>query len=526
MREEGAAMRRTWWGFVFVLLAIGAIALVPAVWAAQQPQAGGTLVYGAGSDPDSLDPANTDSNPGEAIGRMMNNFLVRFDAKMNLVPDLATSWTQSKDGLTWTFTLRKGVKFHDGTPFNAEVVKYNFDRFLGPEKPLKSSLHTPIIQSVEVVDEYTVKFTLKVPYAFFLNNLAHSATAMVSPTAHKKWGKDLTLHPVGTGPFKFVEWVRGDRIVLERNDEYYEGKPRLDKIIVRTVREDSARVLGLEAGDYDLIVRIPPEEVPRLMREGKVRIYAEQSNRALRIAFNETKKPFDDARVRQALNYAVDKESIVKNIYQGLGAVIPTMVGPLNTGYAAVKGYPFDPAKAKKLLAEAGFPNGFKTTLWTPQGRYLKDFELAQAVQQQLAAVGIEAKLETFEWGNYLAALRRPKDDAKQDLYLIGWSPSTGEARWGIYPITACDQWRPKGSNDSFYCNKQVDEMVFKAVAATNLKERDTFLKKAQELLVQDPSSIYLLATKETVGMSLKLHEVINSPLELVYADKDTWKEK
>jgi len=314
--------------------------------------------------------------------------------------------------------------------------------------------------------------------------------------------------------------------VLERNDDYYEGKPYLDKVTVRTVREDSARVLGLEAGDYDLIVRIPPEEVPRLMREGKVRIYAEQSNRALRIAFNASKKPFDDVRVRQALNYAVDKESIVKNIYQGLGMVIPAMVGPLNTGYAPVKGYPYDPAMAKKLLAEAGYPNGFKTTMWTPKGRYLKDYELAQAVQQQLQAVGVQASLETFEWAAYLALLRKPVQEAKQELYLIGWAPSTGEARWGIYPITACDQWRPKGSNDSFYCNKQVDELIDRAVAATTLKERDTHLKRAQELLVEDPSSIYLLATKETVGMSLKLNEIVNSPLELVYATKDTWKEK
>ncbi len=516
-------MPRRWWGIALTLLVI---ALAPGAWAASEPQVGGTLVYAAGADPDSLDPANTDSNPGEAIGRMMNNFLVKFDAKLQIRPDLAMSWTESKDGLTWTFTLRKGVKFHDGTPFNAEAVKYNFDRFSGPEKPLKASLHTPIVQSVEVVDDYTVKFTLKVPFAFFLNNLAHSASAIVSPAAHKKWGKDLTLHPVGTGPLKFVEWVRSDRIVLERNDDYFEGRPRLDKVIVRTVREDSARVLGLEAGDYDLIVRIPPEDVGRLMRGGRVRIEAGQSNRALRIGINASKKPLDDVRVRQALNYAVEKESIVKNIYQGLAVVIPTMVGPLNTGYAPVKGYPFDPARAKKLLADAGYPNGFKTTLWTPKGRYLKDFELAQAVQQQLGAVGVEASLETFEWAAYLSLLRKPKEEAKQDLYLIGWSPSTGEARWGIYPITACSQWRPTGSNDSFYCNKQVDELIDKAVVATSLKERDDYLRKAQELLVQDPSAIYLLATKETVGMSPKLHGVIISPLELVYVDKDTWKEK
>ncbi len=515
-------MRRTWLVFLVSLLA-GTLALAPGPVVAQQ-HVGGTLVYAAGADPDSLDPANTDSNPGEAIGRMMNNFLVRFDARLHIQPDLATSWTTSKDGLTWTFKLRKGVKFHDDTPFNAEAVRYNFDRFLGPEKPLKASLHAAIIEAVEVVDDSTVRFRLKVPFAFFLNNLAHSASAMVSPAAHKKWGKDLTLHPVGTGPFKFVEWVRGDHITLVRNDDYFDGKARLDKVIVKTVREDSARVLGLEAGDYDLIVRIPPEDVGRLTRQKAIRIDAAQSNRALRIGINASKKPFDNVRVRQAVNYAVDKESIVKNIYQGFAMVIPTMVGPLNTGYAPVKGYPYDPAKAKRLLAEAGYPNGFKTTLWTPKGRYLKDFELAQAVQQQLRSVGVEAGLETFEWAAYLSLLKKPQDEAKQQLYVIGWSPSTGEARWGIFPISACSQWRPKGSNDSFYCNKDVDGMIDRAVAATSLKERDEYLRQAQELLVKDPSSIYLLATKETVGISAKLHGVIISPLELVYVDKDTWK--
>jgi ABC-type transport system substrate-binding protein len=191
-----------------------------------------------------------------------------------------------------------------------------------------------------------------------------------------------------------------------------------------------------------------------------------------------------------------------------------------------VKGFPYDPAKAKQLLAAAGYPNGFEISLWTPKGRYLKDYELAQAVQQQLAAVGVKAKLETFEWGAYLAQLRKPKEEAKQELYLIAWAPSTGEARWGIYPIASCDQWRPKGSNDSFYCNKMVDELIDKSVASTSVKERDDYLRKAQEILVQDPAAIYLIATKETVGMSLKVNGIINSPLELVYADKDTWKEK
>ena len=518
-------MRRTWWGFSAMVI-IASLVLAPMAWAAGQPQTGGTLIYAAGSDPDSLDAANTDSNPGEAVGHMMYNYLVRFDAKLKIVPDLATKWTQSPDGLIWTLTLRKGVKFHDGTPMNAEAVKYTFDRFLGPDKPLKSGLHVPIIKSVDVMDDSTVRFTLKVPFAFFLNNLAHSASGIVSPTAVKKWGKDFTLHPVGTGPFKFVEWVRGDRVVLERNDDYYEGKSRLDKIIVRTVREDSARVLGLQAGDYDVAVRIPPEDVSRLMNEGRVRVYAEQSNRVLYVGFNLAKKPFDDVRVRQALNYAIDKESIVKNIYQDRAAVVPNVVGPLNTGYAAVKGYEYDPAKAKKLLAEAGYSNGLEITFWTPKGRYLKDYELAQVIQQQLAAVGIKAKLEVFEWARYLSTLRRPKEEAKFDMYLLGFAASTGEARWVLYGLSSCAQWPPAGNNAGFYCNKEVDQAVDKAVTSRNAKDRDGFMRKAQEILTQDPVAIYLLATKETVGMSLKVNGIINSPLELVYADKDTWKER
>ncbi len=517
-------MQRTRWTFLLALL-VGGIALVPAAWAATQPVSGGTLTYAAGTDPDNLDPANTDTDPGETFGHMMHSYLVKFDAKLNIHPDLATKWTQSKDGLTWTFELRKGVKFHDGTPFTAEAVKYNFDRFLGPEKPIKTSLHEPYIKSVDVVDEYTVRFNLKAPFAFLLNTLAHSASGMVSPTAHKKWGKDLTLHPTGTGPFKFVEWVRGDRVVLERFDDYYEGKPRLEKIVVKTVREDSARVMGLESGDYDLIVRVPPEEVPRLLREGKLKVDVEQTNMTLLVGMNAAKKPFDDVRVRQALNYAIDRKSIVEKIYQGLATVVPTVVGPRETGYADLKPYPYDPARAKKLLAEAGYPNGFKTTLWTPQGRYLKDYELAQAVQQQLQAVGVETKLESFENAMLMSLLRKPKDEAKHELFVTGYSPSTGEARWVINQVTSCAMRSP-GRNFANYCNKDVDQMIDKAVASMSVAERDGYLRKAQELLLQDPAYIYLFAVKELVGRSPKVHGVIVSPLELTYADKDTWKEK
>src|SRR5712692_11580598 len=259
-------MRRTMALWLVGLLVAGGLALVQGA-TAQQPVAGGVLTFPAGSDPDSLDPQNTQSNPGEQVNRMMYDNLVRFNAKMQIEPALAQSWTQTPDGLTWTFKLRKGVRFHDGTSFDAKAVKYFFDRVLGDEKPFKASLYTPFVQGAQVVDDNTVRVTLKQPFAAFLCRLAHSAGGIVSPSAHQKWGKDLALHPVGTGPFKFVEWVKGDRVTVQRNDDYWGGRPNLDRVVVKTVREDQSRVLMLESGDADLIVNIPTEEIARLKKD-------------------------------------------------------------------------------------------------------------------------------------------------------------------------------------------------------------------------------------------------------------------
>ncbi len=217
---------------VMGLLVVWGLAAVRSV-EAQAPVAGGTLIFAAGADPDSLDPQNTQSNPGEQVNRMMYDNLVRFNTKMQIEPALAESWTQSADGLIWTFKLRKGVRFHDGTPFDAKAVKYLFDRVLGDDKPFKASLYTPFVQGAQVVDDNTVRVTLKQPFAAFLFRLAHSAGGIVSPAAHQKWGKDLALHPAGTGPFKFVEWVKGDRVVVERNDAYWGGRPLLDRVTVK-----------------------------------------------------------------------------------------------------------------------------------------------------------------------------------------------------------------------------------------------------------------------------------------------------
>jgi ABC-type transport system substrate-binding protein len=487
---------------------------------------GGTVIYAAGADPDRLDPANAESNPAEAMNRMMYENLAKFDEKLKIVPGLATKWEQSKDGLTWTFFLRKGVKFHDGTSFNAEAVKIFVERMIGPEKPSRAGLYTPFVNSVEIVDDYTIRMHLKAPFAFFLNNLAHSASGIISPTALKTYGKDISRRACGTGPFKFVEWIFGDHLTMVRNDDYWGGKPYLDKIIVKTVKEDSARVMMLQSGDAQLIVRIPSEDIPRLEREPTIKLDTTETLRVLYIGINSFKEPYKNVKVRQALNYAVDKETIIKSIYQSRAFVANQMVPPLATGHFPVQGYPYDPEKAKKLLAEAGFPNGFKAKFWSPQGRYPKDYELAQAVQQQLKKVGVDCSLETMEWATYLAATNKKPEESQHELFLLGWSPSTAESWWIIFPLFGTEQWMPGGNNRSYFSNKELDNLINKFMRATNKTDMNNYLKGAQELLVKEAACIPILVTKETIGYTEKLKGVINSPLELTYFDNKTYLEK
>ena len=510
--------------YVGVLALLATLLIFPSSGWAQV--AGGTVIYAAGADPDRLDPANAESNPAEAVNRMMYENLLKFDEKLKIVPGLAEKWEQSKDGLTWTFFLRKGVKFHDGTPFNAEAVKVFVERMIGPEKPSRAPLYTPFVKSVEVVNDLTVKIHLKEPFAFFGNNLAHSASGIISPAALKTLGKDIARKAVGTGPFKFVEWVHGDHLTMVRNDDYWGGKPYLEKIIVKMVKEDSTRVMMLQSGDAHLIVRIPTEDIPRLEKEKNIKMDTTETLRVLYIGINCSKKPFSDIRVRQALNYGVDKEAIVKSIYQGRALVSNGIVAPLTTGYFPVASYPYDPEKAKKFLAEAGYPGGFKAKLWSPQGRYPKDFEMAQAVQQQLKKAGIDCTLETMEWAAYLAATRKPPQENQSDLFLLGWAPSSAEARWILYPLFAGDQWVPQGNNRVFYANKEFDALVENFTRATTQAERDKNLKAAQDLLNKEAPTINILVTKETIGYSSKLKGVINSPLELTYLDHRTYLEK
>ena len=465
------------------------------------------LVYAYGAEAVSIDCQDMTDNPSETICLHVYDNLVRFNEKMETVPGLAESWKVSEDRKTWTFHLRRGVKFHDGTPFDAKVVKFSFDRIRDPKLALKRRGLYIMITSVEVLDEYTVTITTEVPFGALLSHLAHPAGGIVSPKAVEKWGKDYGEHPVGTGPYKFVEWVRGERLVLERFDEYWGGRPKLDKILFKPVREDAARVMMLETGEADVVQRVPAHEVERLKAKKDIEIRIEPSNRIIYIAMNNFKKPFKDVRVRQALNYAIDKKAIVEKLLLGYAQPADSCIAKGTWGYTPTKYYEYNPALAKRLLAEAGYPDGFKATLWTPHGRYFMDKQVAEAVQSYLRAVGVEVELVVWEWAAYLAAIRKPPEEAGWEMCLIGWAPSTADADWHLRPLFHSGSWPPRLSNYAFYKNEKVDELIMRGWS-TDSKVRLEAYKEAQRIIVDEAPWVFIHFEWQITGIKKELHGI------------------
>ena len=348
--------RRRIWSWATLALAVMLTTGAPSL-PAQSPS---TLVVGLVAEPVGLDPAQVTDLNSSRVGRRVVETLVAFaDESTQIVPGLAESWTIAKDGLTYTFKLRKGVTFHDGTPFNAEAVKFSIERQINPEHPANKLGKYPFaayffgnVKAVEPMDDSTVRFVLKEPRASFLAILVAPAASIVSPTAAMKSGQDYTVSPVGTGPFKFASWDRGQRVVLEKNPSYWRHPVRIDRVIFRPVTEDQARLTELLTGGLDLIVGTPPDFVAQLENHPKVTLQKQVGAHVWYLGLNNTKKPFDDKRVRQALNYAVNKDAIVRDVLKGTGSVSKGPVLPGTWGdEGGLKPFPYDPERAKKLLA-------------------------------------------------------------------------------------------------------------------------------------------------------------------------------
>ena len=444
--------------------------------------------------------------------------LVYPDLEGKMQPVLAESWTVSEDKLNWTFKLRKGIKFHDGTPFNAAAVKYTFDRIKDPEigSPRKST--AKVIKEVKVVDDHTVTFVTSKPFAPFLAQLSAYNLAIISPAAAKKHGKKYGEHPAGTGAFKLHSWTPGEKMVFARNEEFWGDKAYLDKVEVRIVPEDSARVMALLSGDVDVIASVPPIMIKKLKQSKQVKVYQGTGFRTIYVGMNNKVPPFDNVKVRQALTHAINPEAIVKGVLGGVGTLGGGFESPVIPGaHKNLPPYKYDPALAKKLLAEAGYPDGFKTEFYTPTGRYLMDRQVAEAVQAQLKEVGVEAKIQTPDWGT----LRSLLDKYDQvPMFLMGKGSPTGDLDLTLTLTTNCNA----RMNHFAYCNPEVDKLIDLQRGVVDVDERYKVLAQIQEVFYEEAPAVVLYYQDQVFGQRANIHGLWINPNEFI-GFHQAWKE-
>jgi peptide/nickel transport system substrate-binding protein len=511
------------------LASIVTVTMALSLWVAPvTAQPAGTLVVGLVAEPVNLDPPQVTDLNSNRVGRRIVETLVTFpEESTQVVPGLAESWTISKDGLQYTFKLRRGITFHDGTPLNAEAVKFSIERQINPSHPAYKLGKYPFanfffgnVKAVEVLSEERVAFLLNEPRASFLSILTAGAASIVSPTAVMKWGPDYPTHPVGTGPFRFASWDRGQRVVLEKNPTYWKYPVKVERVIYRPIVEDQARLTELLTGTLDVIVGVPADFVSQLEQNPKITLLKQVGAHVWYLGMNNQKKPFDDKRVRQALNYAVNKDAIVKDVLKGTGASSRGPVLPGTWGAdPALKAYPYDPERAKKLLAEAGYPNGFSTTLWVPESGSGMQAPVAMStvMQSNLKAVGVNVSLQTMEWGAYLAKLRTKE----QELFALSWMAGTEDPDMVMYPLLHSSQWTPVGPNRALYKNPRFDALLQQARLTTDQAKRAQLYKEAQRILVDDAPWVFVDHEIQIAALSkrvqgFKLHPSFDLRVETI----------
>jgi peptide/nickel transport system substrate-binding protein len=490
----------------------------PAVKTKPQPEIRQKLIIAQETDPSTMDAHYVIDSASASIMEHMVEPLLDLTPKGELVPKLAEKWEVSTDATEFTLKLRKGIKFHDGQPFNAEAVKVNFDRRIDPKAATKFYFLVAQIESVRVIDEYTVRIKTKVPFAPLLSLLTYPTNGIQSPAALKRsWDKPLVM-PIGTGPFIFKEWVPGNRLVMVRNDNYWGMNPTLSEVTFRVIPDDASRVIALEKGEVHVAVQIPPSDIPRLKASPKIKIITTPSVKTIYMGFNCSKEPFTDKRIRQALNYAVNKEAIVEHVLSGVGRLSDAPISPGIFGYVPIKTYEFSAEKAKALLAEAGFPEGFETTLHIPTGRYYEDVAVASAVAADLLKVGVKAEIKRMDWDTYIPFIFKENEGAEHKLYLLGWSTVTGDADYGLYALFHSEEWPRKGMNVSFFKNEKVDQLLGAARGTASPGERKKLYKEAMTVIMEEAPWIFLYSETQVTGVRANVKDIVVHPIKSVIA--------
>ncbi|WP_037570967.1 ABC transporter substrate-binding protein [Spirochaeta cellobiosiphila] len=453
-------------------------------------KSGGVLVFARSGDSVGLDPAReTDGESFYATGNIFDTLVEFKPGTTEVQPALAKSWDISDDGLTFTFHLVEGAMFHDGTPVNAKAVKFSFDRQfvksnpyykLGPWKYWGYMDMDSIVSEVIAKDDTTVIFKLKKVEAPFLANLAMDFAAIVSPTALEKYGTDFASNPVGSGPFKFVSWQKDDNIILERNESYWRRPAYLDRLVLKVIPDATARYLALQKGEVDVVDFPSVEDLADIESNPDIKLISQAGMNVGYLALNNEKKPFDNVKVRQAINFAINKKEIIAGVYGEAGTAAKNPLPPNMWSYNDdITPYEYSPEKAKKLLAEAGYPDGFSTTLWAmpvarpynPNGR-----KVAEIMQAQLAKVGIQVEIVSYEWGTYLDKT----DQGEHDMALMGWTGDNGDPDNFLWVLLSAPAAVKPAGNIAFWKNDEFTSVIKQAKETFDIEKRTELYKEAQ----------------------------------------------
>ncbi|NDV01606.1 ABC transporter substrate-binding protein [Pseudoroseicyclus tamaricis] len=498
--------------------------------AAQTPP--GVLIVGQIAEPQALDPAAvTAVNDFRILVNIYDGLVQYADGTLEVAPALATDWEISEDGTEYTFNLRDDVTFHDGSAFNAEAVVFNFERMLNEDHPYYDTGPFPLsfnfsaIDTVEAVDEYTVKFTLSEPFAPFLSNLAYPTGLIVSPAAVMEHGQDFGRNPSGTGPFRFGEWRSNEAVVVEANPDYWGDAPELEAVVFRPITDANTRTAEMLAGGIDLMVEVPPVALSEFEETDAYQIYEQAGPHVWFLILNLREGPFTDQLVRQAANYAVNKTALVEDVLEGTAAVSAGPIPPaFNWAYnEELEPYPYDPDRARELLAEAGVENPEVTFFVTEGGSGMLDpVAMGTAIQADLEAVGFDVTIETYEWNTFLGEVN-PGLEGKADMAEMAWMTNDPDTLPFLTLRTAA--WPEEGGfNSGYYSNEEVDALLDQARVATSQDERAELYREVQQIVQEDAPWVFVANWKQNAVSNERVEGFSLQPsflLELGDVSKD-----
>ncbi len=440
------------------------------------------LKYGTDAEPVGLDPHTISAVASVRIFRQIYNTLIDVDDNMNFIPELAESWEQPDD-LTYIFKLRQGVKFHNGREMKADDVKYSFERILNPETAALGKSYYDSVSTIDVVDDYTVKFILKEPFAPFMTNLTSLYGAIV-PKEVVEENTNLMQVACGTGPFILKEWVPDNKVILTKNPDYFvEGEPKLDSIEYYVMTDEASRIAALRTGNVHLI-KLPASSISLVEGNDDITIMDYQSNDYLFLGFNLDLDKFKDVRVRQAISYAVNRQEIIDLVYDGeatIAGFVPPAMGRWSMDFASEDLYQQNIEKAKQLMADAGYPDGFETTIAVG---LLDDIRGAgEILQKQLEEIGIKATIQNLESGQYIDAWKNRTHEMMAGRNGAGTDPDRAVSFF----------YSTKGSANVWgYSNPDVDALCDKGKITVNEEERENVYKEAQKLVLNDCPNIWM----------------------------------